>query len=64
MDFAATEVDPGVGWYLYPRLGYIPYAHTVSCRLGNLVFVLLNITSYILTRFMCVCRLRKQLLLH
>jgi len=41
VDFAATEVDPGVAWYLYPRLGYIPYAHTV--RAGKLVFVLLNI---------------------
>jgi hypothetical protein len=36
MDFAATEVDPGVAWYLYPRLGYIPYAQTVSYWMGNL----------------------------
>ncbi|KAG2606715.1 hypothetical protein PVAP13_4NG212073 [Panicum virgatum] len=30
MDFAATEVDPGVAWYLYPRLGYIPYSQTTE----------------------------------
>jgi elongation factor 1-gamma len=28
---AATEVDPGIGWYLYPRLGYLPYVQVVSC---------------------------------
>ncbi|PWZ16410.1 Elongation factor 1-gamma 2 [Zea mays] len=30
MDFAATEVDPGVAWYLYPRLGYLPYVSTTE----------------------------------
>ncbi|KAK3133970.1 hypothetical protein QOZ80_6AG0543410 [Eleusine coracana subsp. coracana] len=30
MDFAATEVDPGVAWYLYPRLGYLPYVQVTE----------------------------------
>ncbi|GJN38683.1 hypothetical protein PR202_gb27748 [Eleusine coracana subsp. coracana] len=30
MDFAAIEVDPGVAWYLYPRLGYLPYVQVTK----------------------------------
>jgi hypothetical protein len=53
VDFAATEVDPGVAWYLYPRLGYIPYAHTV--RAGKLGFCIIEHLLAILLTLFCVC---------
>jgi hypothetical protein len=39
MDFAATEVDASIGKWLYPRMGFYPYAAVVCVAMWLTLFV-------------------------